>query len=67
MSHEPCEKPPLGVTPSYLWREHRKLELTRALHEYIRYTYVNELRGWHMDTIMGWCDELKNLVNEETP
>ena len=47
------KKPPLGVMPKEIWIEKRKLDLSRAINEYVaaRIPFKHE-----------WIDELKDLV-----
>jgi hypothetical protein len=47
-------KPPLGVIPQKIWKEHRIQELTRAIYEYASVgNYI---------LIMPWVEELRELL-----
>jgi hypothetical protein len=47
-------KPPLGVIPQKIWKEHRIQELTRAIYEYASLgNYI---------LIMPWVEELRELL-----
>lgn len=48
-------RPPLGVMPNEIWVEKRKLDLSRAIHDYIVDRHSCNL-------MVAWLDELKDLV-----
>jgi len=56
------KKPPLGVTPEYIWRQARMDELTRACRDYLEYAQVT---GEPItDTVGKWAEELMRLSIE---
>jgi hypothetical protein len=57
-----ARKPPIGVMPRNIHRERRRDELLRALSEYLRGGYVNDL---NRATVFEWVDELREMVESE--
>lgn len=53
-------KPPLGVMPRDIWIQHRMVELSRAIYEYIHGGYAKTDAG----LIAGWSLELLELTKE---
>lgn len=52
-------KPPLGVTPEYIYEEKRIRELTRAINDYSNFNIKN-----NKDILIQWSKELiKRLEN----
>lgn len=58
------EKPPLGVTPNYIWIHQRKSELARAIYEYIQFSYSRPNNNFQ-PLLRLWISELSELVGPD--
>jgi len=55
---EPDEKkPPIGITPEFIWKEDRARELARAIVRYLEYEGFSS-------TVQKWSSELRDLCEE---
>ena len=52
------DKPPLGATPEFIWKENRAIELAGAINRYV------EDRQFKSDELQNWVDELYVLLEE---
>ena len=55
-------KPPIGLMPKKIWRHNRMEDLVLAIDRYVGNGYINGVFG---ESVIKWCDELKQLILEE--
>lgn len=53
------QKPPLGITPKYIYEIHRVQEICRALNDYAQ----SDLLINYYDLMLEWTDELKEKLD----
>lgn len=55
MEHDPSERPPLGIIPQVIWKEHRLRDLIEAV---ARYTVAR------IPAKPEWYEEIRDLLND---